>query len=123
MQLAQRDDPVQEEKLEDEHIEQGAAKSSDKKSFDKGNIAPAPGGQPSEMPDPKKQEHGDAEYWLMQPVYSKEYTENVKPRHIQPEKVESANAAWVSLSMLHLSQTVIKLHGTTSTAHFGFEEH
>ena len=71
-------------------MDQGAAKSSDQQSFDKGNIAPDPGHQKSAQPDPKKQEHGDAEYWLMQPVYSKEYTENVEPRHIKPEKVSSA---------------------------------
>ena len=92
VQLAQREDPVQEETLDDEQIDHGAARTSDKHSFDKGNIAPAASHQasPADMPDPKKQEHGDAEYWLMQPVYSKEYTENVKPRHIQPEKVLSA---------------------------------
>lgn len=67
-------------------MERGAAKSSDKQSFDKGNIAPDPGHQAP--PDPKKQQHGDAEYWLMQPVYSKEYTENVEPRHIKPQKVQ-----------------------------------
>lgn len=85
--MAQRDDPVKEETLEEQHIDQGAAKSSDPQSFDKGRIAPDPGHQAAAVPDPKKQEHGDAEYWLMQPVYSKEYTENVKPRHIKPEKV------------------------------------
>ena len=107
---------MQEEKLEDEHIEQGAAKSSDDKSFDKGNIAPAPGGQSSEMPDPKKQEHGDAEYWLMQPVYSKEYTESVKPRHIQPEKVASVDDAHVHCPCIMFP--VVHLQRFTGTAHF-----
>ena len=73
-------------------MDQGAAKSSDDHSFDKGNIAPDPGHQKPAQPDPKKQEHGDAEYWLMQPVYSKEYTENVEPRHIKPEKVSSVQS-------------------------------
>lgn len=87
MQLAQRDEPVQEEHVQDEKMDQDAAKSRDSREFDKGRIAPDPGMQADAMPDPKKQEHGDAEYWLMQPVYSKEYTESVKPRHIPAEKV------------------------------------
>lgn len=85
--LAQQDEPVEEERLQDEHVDQKAAKSRDADTFDKGNIAPDPSMQSDKMPDPKKQEHGDAEYWLMQPVYSKEYTESVKPRHIPAEKV------------------------------------
>ena len=89
VQLAQRDEPVEEERLQDEHVDRQAAKSSDSKEFDKGNIAPDPSMQSDEMPNPKKQEHGDAEYWLMQPVYSKEYTESVKPKHIPAEKART----------------------------------
>ena len=89
VQLAQRDEPVEEERLQDEHVDQKAAKSHDSETFDKGNIAPDPSMQSDKMPDPKKQEHGDAEYWLMQPVYSKEYTESVKPRHIPAEKAST----------------------------------
>ena len=87
VQLAQRDEPVEEERLQDEHVDQKAAKSRDADTFDKGNIAPDPSMQSDKMPDSKKQEHCDAEYLLMQPVYSKEYTESVKPRHISAEKL------------------------------------
>ncbi|DBB18396.1 TPA: hypothetical protein ACH3X3_000047 [Trebouxia sp. C0006] len=84
--LAQRDDPVEETKLEDEHVGQGAASTSDSKSFEKGHIAPEPGMQTMAADGEQQQNEVDVEFSLMQPVYSAEYTESVKPKHIVPEK-------------------------------------
>lgn len=85
MQLAQKDDPVPEGKLEDKHLNQAAVTNPDK-TYDKGHIAPHPGLQVQGSTDPKQQEK-DLHYWLMQPVYTQEYTESVKPRHIPSESV------------------------------------
>ncbi len=91
MQLAQRDDPVEETKLEDENVGQGAANTSDSKSFDKGHIAPEPGMLTTAADGEQQQNEVDVEFSLMQPVYSSEYTESVKPKHIVPEKVRWQN--------------------------------
>ena len=85
MQLGQKDDPVPEGNLEDKHLNQAAAGDPDK-TYDKGHIAPHRGPQVQGSTDPKQQQE-DAKYWLMQPVYSHEYTESVKPRHIPTETV------------------------------------
>ena len=84
-QLAQKDDPVPEGNLEDKHLNQAAARSLDK-TYDKGHIAPHPGLQLQGSADPEDQKK-DANYWLMQPVYSHEYTESVRPRHIPTDTV------------------------------------
>ncbi len=91
LQLAQRDDPVEETKLEDEHVGQGAASTSDSKSFEKGHVAPEPGMQTMAADGEQQQNEVDVEFSLMQPVYSAEYTESVKPKHIVPEKVRWQN--------------------------------
>ena len=91
LQLAQRDDPVEETHLEDEQVGQGAASTSDSKSFEKGQIAPEPGMQTMAADGEQQQNEVDVEFSLMQPVYSREYTESVKPKHLVPEKVSLQN--------------------------------
>ena len=86
-QLAQKDDPVPEGSLEDKHLDQAAARTLGK-TYDEGHIAPHPGLQVQGSSDPKQQEE-DAKYWLMQPVYTHEYTESVKPRHLPTNTVGS----------------------------------
>lgn len=86
-QLAQKDDPVPEGNLQDKHLNQAAARNPEK-TYDKGHIAPHPGLQIQGSIDPKQQEE-DAKYWLMQPVYTHEYTESVKPRHIPTDTVRA----------------------------------
>lgn len=85
MQLAQKDEPVPEVNLEDKHLKHAAARDPDK-TYDKGHIAPHRGLQASGSIDPKQQQEY-ANYWLMQPVYTHEYTESVKPRHLPTETV------------------------------------
>lgn len=85
MQLAQQNEPVPEGKLEDKHLNHAAAGDPDK-TYDKGHIAPHRGLQVQGNTDPKQQQE-DAKYWLMQPVYTHEYTESVRPRHIPTETV------------------------------------
>ena len=88
LQLAQRDDPVEETRLEDQNVHHGAENSPDSDKFDKGHIAPEPGMQTQGGADgDKQQDKVDVEYSMMQPVYSLEYTESIKPKHIPAEKV------------------------------------
>ena len=66
----------------------GAENSPDSEKFDKGHIAPEPGMQTQGGADgDKQQDKVDVEYSMMQPVYSLEYTESIKPKHIPAEKV------------------------------------
>lgn len=90
-QLAQKDDPVPERNLEDKHLDQAAARTPGK-TYDEGHIAPHPGLQVQSSLDPKQQEE-DAKYWLMQPVYTHEYTESVKPQHLPANTVGSVICA------------------------------
>ena len=91
MQLAgKNDEPVPKGKLEDKGLSHEAAHQPNK-TYDQGHIAPHKGLQMHGSPDPKQQ-LADAKYWLMQPVYSHEYTESVKPRHISADTVQSCYA-------------------------------
>lgn len=91
MQLAQKDDPVPEGSLHDKNLNQAAARNPEK-TYDKGHIAPHPGLQVQGSTDPKQQEE-DTKYWLMQPVYTHEYTESVKPRHIPTDTVRAVTSS------------------------------
>lgn len=65
----------------------GAENSPDSEKFDKGHIAPEPGMQTQGSADgDKQQDKVDVEYSMMQPVYSLEYTESIKPKHIPADK-------------------------------------
>ena len=90
-QLAQKDVPVPEGNLKDKHLEQAAARTRGK-TYDEGHIAPHPGLQVQGSSDPKQQEE-DAKYWLMQPVYTHEYTESVQPQHLPTNTVGSIISA------------------------------
>ncbi len=94
MQLAQREDPVPEGDLNDKRVDQGAADSSNEKTFDKGHIAPEPG-MKTKPTDGEEQNEVEAEYALMQPVYSREYTESVEPRHIPADNVSFVSCDWL----------------------------
>ncbi|KAL3152979.1 hypothetical protein ABBQ38_012008 [Trebouxia sp. C0009 RCD-2024] len=98
--LAQQNEPVPEGKLEDKHLNHAAAGDPDK-TYDKGHIAPHRGLQVQGNTDPKQQQE-DAKYWLMQPVYTHEYTESVRPRHIPTETVRQKAANMV----VYLSRTM-----------------
>ena len=85
LQSAQANDPVPEGDLQDKHLDQ-AASTDPAKTYDQGHIAPHKGLLHQGSQDAKQQE-ADAKYWLMQPVYTHEYAESVKPRHIPAVQV------------------------------------
>lgn len=87
VQLAQREDPVEEKSVDEMQVDQKAANSSDAKTFESGHIAPDPGHQTKDSTDSNQQNEVDAEWALMQPVYDREYTETVKPIHVPAENV------------------------------------
>nr|AXB99490.1 mitochondrial alternative oxidase [Caulerpa cylindracea] len=51
---------------------------------------------PLSHPSSQKREHGDTTYFLMQPVYTRSYTESIKPKH-QPPVTFTDKAAYYSI--------------------------
>lgn len=44
-------------------------------------------GKPLSHPSSQRREKGDENYFLMQPIYTKDYLESIKPKHLPPETV------------------------------------
>ena len=87
VQLAQREEPVEEADLGDHKISEKAAGEAPDKTFDQGGIAPTPGLQKDREAEEKEDKGQNTYTWFSQPVYSAEYLASVKPRHLPPETV------------------------------------
>ena len=99
MQLAQREEPVEEADLGDHKISEKAAGEAPDKTFDQGGIAPTPGLQKDGEAEEKQDKEGSTYTWFSQPVYSAEYLASVKPRHLPPETVHACSHSLLPLAV------------------------